>query len=599
MKLDEFSSIFGEEYALKKRYLSRVKQYGWIVLLCALLSTIIGYGVIKIQKPVYQATATMYVVADSPGNSFQTSLSANDSVALATNYASQILSSSVMDYVYQSDPHLKARGYGPGDLLVDVTANPSATSSTFQVIASASNQNDAAMIANDVANGFQAYIQAQTQQQLNSVRTSLQNQMAAAEKQKAALEASLLTVASNTDPHYTVYNSELNDVYHTIDTLQQQLIGLPANATSNVAVIQLATPASAVPAVKPNLLVAITAAIGLLLGILIMLLVIYLDNRLQGEDQIRERLQMAYLGAVAQQRALKDNPARLDDSTAQEVGDIGANLRLLGLLPGRKEASQAPVLLVTSAQVSEGKTTLATALASAIASSGSTVLLIDANLHYPAAHLSYGLNNSKIGLSGVLRAQVKVDDAVQRTSIPGIWLMTGGEPMKAHGLLFEQRLPALLSHLRSKADVVIIDGPAVLSGSEAGILASMADGVVLVVDARHDRLPMLLRVKEILNASTGAPVGIVMNRLRQRGHNSYYVASLPAASKNKEVVAVPVAVSLPTPPASNPNLVRETGPEPSLMWNMPVQQSMPSLLHPLGRSKEEMLPPTGLLRKRE
>jgi len=166
VKLDEFSSIFGEEYALKKRYLSRVKQYVWIVLLCALLATIIGFGVIKIQKPVYQATATMYVVADSPGNSFQTPLSANDSIALATNYSSQILSSSVMDYVYQSDPHLKARGYGPGDLLADVTANPSATSSTFQVIASASNQNDAAMIANDVANGFQAYIQAQTQQQL-------------------------------------------------------------------------------------------------------------------------------------------------------------------------------------------------------------------------------------------------------------------------------------------------------------------------------------------------------------------------------------------------------------------------------------------------
>lgn len=586
---------------MKKRYLSRVKQYAWIVLLCVFLSTIVGFGVIKIQKPVYQATATLYVVADAPGNSFQAPLSANDSVALATNYSSQILSSSVMDYVYQSDPHLKDRGYGPGDLLVDVTTVPSATSSTFQVIASAGNQNDAAMIANDVANGFQAYVQAQTQQQLNSARTSLQNQLAAAEKQKTTLQGNLLTVASTTDPHYTVYNSELNDTYHTIDSLQQQLLALPANATSNVAVIQLATPSSAAPAIKPNLVVAITAALGLLLGILVMLLVIYLDNRLQGEDQIRERLQMAYLGGVTQEKSLQDNPARPGGAIAQEVADIGANLRLLGMLPNRRDVSQAPVLLVTSAQVSEGKTTIATALASVLAGSGSTVLLIDANLQHPAAHLSYGLNNSKIGLSGLLKAQRNVDEAVERTSIPGIWLLSGGAPMKGHGLLLEQRLPAFLSHLRSKTDVVIIDGPALLNGAEAGILASMADGVVLVVDVRHDRLPVLLRAKEVLNSATDAPVGVVMNRFRQPGRNRYYVTSLPAASKNIEARAVPVATSLPIIPTSNPGIAPERGSEPSLVRDMPVQQQMPSFIQPpsFARANEEALPSAGLIRKRE
>lgn len=585
---------------MNKRYFARVKRHIWIVAACLLLATIIGYAVIKIQKPVYQATSTIYVIADGPSNGFQTSLSANDSVALATNYAAQILSSSVMDYVYQNSSDLRAAGYGPDDLLADVTTNPSATSSTVQIIASASNQNDAAMMANDVANGFNAYIQAQLQQQLNGLRSSLTTQLNNAEKQRQVIEGELETVPSNTDPHYAVYNAQLTDVYHTIDNLEQQILALPPTATSYIAVIQLATPSSAVPAVKTSVLILITAGLGLVVGIFVMLFAVYLDNRLQGEDQIREQLGLAYLGGIATKKSLSDNPARLDDSTAQEIADIGANLRLLDMLPDRKQTSQAPVLLVTSALASEGKTTLATALATAIAGSGSTVLLIDANLQHPSAHLAYGVSNSKMGLSSLLKAPGNIDDAVQRTGIPGIWLIAGGAPMKAHGLLFEHRLPALLAHLRGKADVIIIDGPALLSGSEAGILASMANGVVLVVDARHDRLPALLRVKEILNASTDAPVGVVMNRYQQRGRNHYFVASLPAVSNNKGVVA-PAGASLPITPASTSTLVRDTGPDPLLNKNMPVQQSMATLLQPLpfARPNEEVLPPAGLLRKRE
>jgi hypothetical protein len=129
----------------------------------------------------------------------------------------------------------------------------------------------------------------------------------------------------------------------------------------------------------------------------------------------------------------------------------------------------------------------------------------------------------------------------------------------------------------------------------------MADSVVLVVDARHDRLPVLLRAKEILRASTAAPVGVVMNCLQQRGRNRYYVATLPNVSKNK-VVAMPVAgAPSPLSPSNSHSLVRDTGPDPSLMKNTPVQQSMSSIFQPLpfARPNEEMLPPTGILRKRE
>ncbi len=248
----------------------------------------------------------MYVVADAPTNTFNPTLSANDSVGLATNYASQIISRSVMEYVYQSDPQIAQHGYGPEDLLANVITTPSTTASTILITASAVNANDAVLMANDVAKGFQTYTQTQNQQQLNTLRSNLQSQMATVEKQKSATEGAITALATTTDPHYAVYNAELNDEIHTIDTIQTQLLTLPATASSNIVTIQLATSKDAVPAVKSNLILAITAGLGLLIGTLIMLLVIYMDKRLQGGEQVREKLGIALTNLRTILRKLKE-----------------------------------------------------------------------------------------------------------------------------------------------------------------------------------------------------------------------------------------------------------------------------------------------------
>jgi capsular exopolysaccharide synthesis family protein len=193
---------------------------------------------------------------------------------------------------------------------------------------------------------------------------------------------------------------------------------------------------------------------------------------------------------------------------------------------------------VTSAQASEGKTTIAAALAQILASAGTSVLVIDGNLRHPVTHLAFGMNSSRIGLSGLLKSVGSIPDAVQRTNIPGIWLLSGGALVEAPALVLEQNLPALLTRLREKIEVIIIDGPATLSGSEASILASMADGVVLVVDARHDRLPLLLRTKEILNSVVHVPTGVVMNFFSRPSRNYYYATTSPGRTNAEKSVSV-------------------------------------------------------------
>ena len=390
------------------------------------------------------------------------------------------------------------------------------------------------MLANDVAKGFQSYIQTQRQQQLDALRTNLQNQYTAAQKQKASIEASLISVPSNTDPHFAVYQAELNDVIHTLDTLEGQLVTLPTTASSNVVAIQLASQKDATPAVKTNLIIALSAGIGLLVGILVMLLVIYLNNLLGSEEEVREKLGMAYLGGISNNSKFSGNPTLAKGQVIQELVDICANLRLTSTLPSPWHAPQGAVLLVTSPRDAEGKTTIATALAATIARGGCSVLVVDGDLRQPATHLSLGMRAANAGLSDLLESRASVDTVVQSTAVPGLWLLTGGAPVNAPAFLLEQKMPSLLTQLRKKVDIVVIDGPSLLSGAEASVLGSMADGVALVVDARHERLSLLLRAKEILNSLAHVPAGVVLNRFSQRRRKGYYALAYPGSAALEE-----------------------------------------------------------------
>lgn len=512
-----------------KKYLSGMKRYIWIVLVCTVLAAVVGLALLKIQKPFFQVSSTLIVVADSPSNGFDPALSSNDSIGLATDYASQIMSRSVMEYVYQFDPQIHLHGYVADDLLADVITTPSATTPTVTITASATNAADAALLANDVANGFQSYIQQLHQQQLDTQRTNLTNQLNAALAQKGKIEASLESVPSNTDPHFAVYQAELNDELHTIDTLQSQLITLPTAADSQIQAIQLATAGDAVPAVKRNLILELSAGIGILVGTLIMLLVIYLDDRIWSVEQVREKLQMAYLGGVSKNGKLGENPVLPGSRVIHELADICANLRLTGTLPDQRHAPQGAILLITSPRDAEGKTTIATALAMTMARGGCKVVIVDGNLRQPETHLAFGVRASEPGLANLLENKATVDNAVQRTIVPGLWLLSGGTPVNAPALLLEQKLPFVLEQLRKKADIIVLDGPSLLSGAEASILASMADGVAMVIDSRHDKLSLLQRAKEVLASVAHVPAGVILNRFQQKRHNSYYAFAYPRA----------------------------------------------------------------------
>ena len=520
-----------------KRYFASIRQYSWILLVCIVIAASAGFLLAKKQPASFQVSTIMYVSVGAPGTTFSSTGSSNataaDSLTSAANYASEMLTRSVMEYIYQSYPAIAQHGYTADDLLADVAPVASTTSPTITISATAPNPSDAVLLANSVATGFQNYVTNQLQSHLDLLRQNIQTELTAYQKQSSDLENKIQLLNNPQDPRTALWTTDRSDVIHNIDALNSQLQSLPTTIRSDVYVIQQAKNSDASLTSKTSTTVAASTGVGLLLGLAIMLLLIFLDSRLRKEEHVKEKLGLAYIGSLATEKELGSTPTRASGAAAQQVADISANLRLTGVLAGQWQAPQGAVLLITSPQSAEGKTTLAASLAATFARGGGSGIVVDGNLHRPSTHLAFGMSPSGIGLSGLLKGSGQsVDEAVMRSNIPGIWLLPGGAALDESAFLLGQKMPAILAQLRSKTDLVIIDGPSLLDGADASLLASMADGVALVIDVRHEKLPQLLRARDLLKSLAHTPTGVVMNRFarRSRKGNNYYATAFPVDS---------------------------------------------------------------------
>src|SRR5438132_7767185 len=263
-----------------------------------------------------------------------------------------------------------------------------------------------------------------------------------------------------------------------------------------------------------------------------------LDKRLRADEQVPDKLGLSYRGTLSKNSEIVAGSIPTTGLAAQQLADIGVNLRLTGVLPGSWHAPQGAVLLVTSTQPKEGTTTVANGLAAAAAGAGRSVLVIDGNLREPATHLAFGLAPNACGLSGLLKANggANLDAAIQRSSIPGVWLIGGGTAVDNPTALLEAGMPTILAEARKKTDWIIIDGPPLLDGAEAGLLATMSDGVAIVVG--HEKATLLLRARAILKSLTHTSLGVIMNRVSTPKHNPYYAMASSNDTATEDMLAV-------------------------------------------------------------
>jgi non-specific protein-tyrosine kinase len=190
-------------------------------------------------------------------------------------------------------------------------------------------------------------------------------------------------------------------------------------------------------------------------------------------------------------------------------------------------------LLVTSAEPGEGKSTVTANLAVAIGRSGLRVIAVDADLRLPTLHTIFGLSN-EVGLGNVLSQEAILDEAVQDSDIPGIWVLTSGpSPPSPAELLGSPQMSALIEQLAEQFDVVLIDTPSLLAVVDATELVSTANGVVLVVARALARREAVKAACQLLEEVKAELIGTVVNRAGQNRRYDYY--SRAAARRRRRV----------------------------------------------------------------
>jgi non-specific protein-tyrosine kinase len=167
-------------------------------------------------------------------------------------------------------------------------------------------------------------------------------------------------------------------------------------------------------------------------------------------------------------------------------------------------------LLVTSAGPRDGKTTVVANLAVVLAEAGQRVIVVDADLRQPRLHEVFGSQRSP-GFSNALLDE-SAELPLQAGPLPTLRLLSAGTPPPNPAeLLASTRVSRLLDRLTSEADIVLLDSPPLAAVSDATILATKVDGVLLVVSARRTRRDLAQRAREQLKTAGARVVGAVLN----------------------------------------------------------------------------------------
>ncbi|MFP4439986.1 MAG: CpsD/CapB family tyrosine-protein kinase [Chloroflexaceae bacterium] len=179
-------------------------------------------------------------------------------------------------------------------------------------------------------------------------------------------------------------------------------------------------------------------------------------------------------------------------------------------------------LLFTSTGPDEGKSTTLANLAVTMAQAEQRVILVDCDLRRPTLHTLFGLSN-ETGLTSAILQPEAAALPLQDTSVVGLRLLPSGPlPPRPADLLGSRRMEALIARLRAEADMVLFDTPPVIAVTDAAVLATRLDGVLLVLQAGKTRRDRAREARRLLEKVKANIVGVVLNNAKQEVGYGYY-----------------------------------------------------------------------------
>jgi capsular exopolysaccharide synthesis family protein len=269
----------------------------------------------------------------------------------------------------------------------------------------------------------------------------------------------------------------------------------------------------------------LAAAVGFALALAAALLLEYIDDTIKSADDLSASAGLTALGSVNRIEG-KDYKDKLISShnpftpVSESYRMLRTNLQFTTI----DQSTQS--IMVTSPNPGEGKSITTANLGVIMAQANLRTIIVDADLRRPIMHKIFQLSNLE-GVTDLIRApEVDLTNNVKDTGVENLRVITSGSlPPNPSEMLGSQRMTELLQQLKEMADIVILDSPPTLPVTDAVVLSSRVDGVILVAQAKHTRRGATKQAVARLEHVGARLLGGVLNKVSGKGdynHYSYY-----------------------------------------------------------------------------
>jgi capsular exopolysaccharide synthesis family protein len=248
----------------------------------------------------------------------------------------------------------------------------------------------------------------------------------------------------------------------------------------------------------------------------------YLDQSIKSDDELIGRIGLVPLGHIAYVPVGKTKRSELVALDVQSPSSEAFKALRTSMLFATID-QELKAIVITSAELGEGKSRTAANLAIALAQAGYKTLLIDADFRRPSQHRIFGQVRN-VGLSNLIIQDAGEGDAVKQVeAVPNLWLLPSGPtPPNPSELLGSARMREVMSKLWRQFSYVIIDTPPVNAVTDASIIAASANATIVVVEQGRTTVPALKHAREMLDRVNAHTIGAVMNKVRATSGSYYY-----------------------------------------------------------------------------
>ncbi len=281
-------------------------------------------------------------------------------------------------------------------------------------------------------------------------------------------------------------------------------------------------------------LMGVALIAGLVLGAAFGILREWIDPRVRSADEIKGNLGLAVLGVVPRMPASRTAEARGWAVHLESMSPVAEAFRSVRTAVTIGLGGKARSILITSADRGDGKSTLASNLAIAMAKAGKRVLLVDCDFRAPVQHRIFGVSDD-VGVASVLAAGEPMESAIRRTAVERLDVLPCGPvPRDPSEILNSEQFVSVLEGFAAVYDHVLIDSPPTSVFNDARIIGATCDATLLVVRADKTNRRLLEAARDGLQSVGATIAGVVLNDVRGQSGMMHPYAYGPRSSAGAE-----------------------------------------------------------------